>query len=114
MFTFYLSINYMDNINQSIQNIQKSQNLVTKIENELKKGVKNNKNNRVKIEFNPTIKVEVYADSNGKKKKTPTKKKITAKKKATAKKNATVKNKVRKSSKSKTVKNKLYNFFNPK
>ena len=33
-------------INQSIQNIQKSQNLVTKIENELKKGTKGNKGSK--------------------------------------------------------------------
>ena len=103
MIRFYLSINYMDNIiNQSIQNIQKSQKLVTKIENELKKGIKTNKNNRIKIEFKPTIKIEVYGNTTSAKKKatarktssskkaTSTKKTTSAKKTASAKKTSTV------------------------
>jgi hypothetical protein len=106
----------MDNIiNQSIQNIQKSQKIVTKIENELKKGIKTNKNNRVKIEFKPTIKIEVYGNASSAEKKKTTKKASTTKKKTT-KKTTTAKKKTTKkaSAKKKTVRNKLYNFFNPK
>jgi hypothetical protein len=109
-------------INQSIQNIQKSQNLVTKIENELKKGTKGNKgskNNPVKIEFKPTIKIEIYGNSTStkkalaKKKKAPVKKKASVKKKTPVKKKMPAKKKAVKTSK-KTARNKLYNFFNPK
>ena len=131
MFRFYLSINYMDNIiNQSIQNIEKSKKLVSKIETELKKGIKTNKNNRLKIEFKPTIKIEVYGNtasskkkaSSTKKKASSTKKKASSAKKKTSstkKKTSSTKKKAsstkkKKTTKRKTVRNQLYNLFNPK
>ena len=73
----------MNNINKSIINVEKSQNLVTKIEKELGKVNKNNKNNKSKslqIDFRPVIKVEVYSQP----KKTTVRK--TSAKKATTKK----------------------------
>ena len=92
------------NINESIENIRKSKNLINKITKELNKTIQ--KNNKIKIEFKPTIKIEVYADE-----KLTATKKATGTKKATATKKATKRTRKKKE---KSIKNKLYNFFYPK
>ena len=65
-------------INKSIENIKKSKILVNKIEKELTKV--NNKNEKIKIEFKPTIKIEVYGDEKLNTSKKSSAKKSTAKK----------------------------------
>ena len=119
IFINYLLINYINSsINRSIENIKKSKILVNKIEKELTKV--NNKNEKIKIEFKPTIKIEVYGDEKLNTSKKSSTKKSTAKKstakKSTVKKSSTKKVVTKKKpkkrvKKTKTIKNRLYKFL---
>ena len=108
-------------IDKSIENIKKSKILVNKIEKELTKV--SNKNEKIKIEFKPTIKIEVYGDEKVNTSKKSSAKKVTTKKssakkvtskKSSTKKVVTKKKPKKRAKKTKTVKNRLYNFFYPK
>lgn len=53
-----MSSNVITNINKSIKTMEKTTDLVEKIEKKLKESIKDT-NNKVRIEFSPTIKIEI-------------------------------------------------------